>query len=385
MKFLSTRKKISDVDIGELVLSCDIANKTDVYRTVMNVMRPIVEHDRQVRIKSKSGAILITSDTHPTAINNTGNICYINGGEITTHDNVVSLINKMDPVISIDSPNVSEQYADFSIDEHENYYAGVDPDNLLLAHNSCTIFYPIWHYQFDDLIVIKNNQGTDETRVRHMDYGVVLSAFFWKRFKDQGNITFFDPNEVPELYEAFYKNSDLFEKIYIEYESRKDLRTKIMSAEEVFKGGILKERTDTGRIYLLNIDNVQNQGSFDPEFHTIYQSNLCLTGDTQVDININGDVKRLSLIELSELYSIDENNEITVRSYDIDFKKEVWAPITAAAKTSTTIELIEIEDEFGNIIKCTPQHEIYTKNRGYVMAMNLLETDELCISNESER
>jgi ribonucleoside-diphosphate reductase alpha chain len=145
-----------------------------------------------------------------------------------------------------------------------------------IRNASATVFYPIWHHQFDDLIVLKNNQGTEETRVRHMDYGVVLSAFFWRRFKNKEMITFFDPNEVPDLYEAFYKNTELFEELYVKYEKRKDLRTKTMSAEEVFKSGILKERTDTGRIYLVFIDNVQNQGPFDPEYHTIYQSNLCL-------------------------------------------------------------------------------------------------------------
>jgi ribonucleoside-diphosphate reductase alpha chain len=144
-----------------------------------------------------------------------------------------------------------------------------------IRNASATVFYPIWHHQFDDLIVLKNNQGTDETRVRHMDYGVVLSAFFWRRFKNKEMITFFDPNEVPDLYEAFYKNTQRFEELYVKYEKRKDLRKKVMSAEEVFKSGILKERTDTGRIYLVFVDNVMKQGPFDPEYHTIYQSNLC--------------------------------------------------------------------------------------------------------------
>jgi ribonucleoside-diphosphate reductase alpha chain len=144
-----------------------------------------------------------------------------------------------------------------------------------IRNASATVFYPIWHLQFDDLIVLKNNQGTEETRVRHMDYGVVLSAFFWRRFKNKENITFFDPNEVPDLYEAFYSNTKLFEELYVKYEKKPGLRKKTMSAEEVFKSGILKERTDTGRIYLVFIDNVMNQGPFDPEYHTIYQSNLC--------------------------------------------------------------------------------------------------------------
>ena len=144
-----------------------------------------------------------------------------------------------------------------------------------IRNASATVFYPIWHLQFDDLIVLKNNQGTEETRVRHMDYGVVLSAFFWRRFKNKENITFFDPNQVPDLYEAFYSNTMLFEELYVRYEKDSTLRTKTMAAEEVFKSGILKERTDTGRIYLVFIDNVMNQGPFDPEYHTIYQSNLC--------------------------------------------------------------------------------------------------------------
>ena len=144
-----------------------------------------------------------------------------------------------------------------------------------IRNASATVFYPIWHHQFDDLIVLKNNQGTEETRVRHMDYGVVLSAFFWRRFKNRENITFFDPNQVPDLYEAFYSNTKLFEELYVKYEKDNTLRKKTMSAEEVFKSGILKERTDTGRIYLVFIDNVMNQGPFNPEYHTIYQSNLC--------------------------------------------------------------------------------------------------------------
>ena len=144
-----------------------------------------------------------------------------------------------------------------------------------IRNASATVFYPIWHHQFDDLIVLKNNQGTEETRVRHMDYGVVLSAFFWRRFKNKENITLFDPNQVPDLYEAFYSNTEKFEELYVKYENQIGIRKKVISAEEVFKSGILKERTDTGRIYLVFIDNVMKQGPFDPEYHTIYQSNLC--------------------------------------------------------------------------------------------------------------
>jgi ribonucleoside-diphosphate reductase alpha chain len=172
-----------------------------------------------------------------------------------------------------------------------------------IRNASATVFYPIWHLQFDDLIVLKNNQGTDETRVRFMDYGVVLSAFFWRRFKNKENITFFDPNEVPELYEAFYSNTTLFEELYVKCEKRKDLRKKTMSAEEVFKSGILKERTDTGRIYLVFIDNVMNQGPFDPEYHTIYQSNLCceILLPTKSFKRLDDDAGRIALCTLGSI------------------------------------------------------------------------------------
>jgi ribonucleoside-diphosphate reductase alpha chain len=172
-----------------------------------------------------------------------------------------------------------------------------------IRNASATVFYPIWHHQFDDLIVLKNNQGTEETRVRHMDYGVVLSAFFWRRFKNKEDITFFDPNEVPDLYEAFYKDIALFEELYVKYEKRKDLRKKVLNAEDVFKGGILKERTDTGRIYLVFIDNVMNQGPFDPEYHAIYQSNLCceILLPTRPFKRLDDDAGRIALCTLGSI------------------------------------------------------------------------------------
>jgi ribonucleoside-diphosphate reductase alpha chain len=172
-----------------------------------------------------------------------------------------------------------------------------------IRNASATVFYPIWHLQFDDLIVLKNNQGTDETRVRHMDYGICLNAFFWKRFKDKGNITFFDPNEVPDLYEAFYSDTAKFEELYIKYERSRSLRKKVMSAEEVFKSGILKERTDTGRIYLVYVDNVSNQGPFDTTEHPIYQSNLCceILLPTKPFKRLDDDTGRIALCTLGSI------------------------------------------------------------------------------------
>lgn len=144
-----------------------------------------------------------------------------------------------------------------------------------IRNASCTVTFPVWHYQFEDLIVLKNNQGTEETRVRQMDYSVVVNAMFWRRYKNGENITLFDPHDVPDLYEAYYRNTAEFEKLYVQYEQDATKKKKTVPADEIFKNGILKERTDTGRIYLVNVDNVINQGPFDTTVDPIYQSNLC--------------------------------------------------------------------------------------------------------------
>jgi len=172
-----------------------------------------------------------------------------------------------------------------------------------IRNASATITYPIWHYQFEDLIVLKNNQGTDETRVRHLDYNVVLSGLFLRRFKNKENITFFDPNEVPDLYEAYYRDIALFDHLYVQYEKRTDLRKKTMNAEDVFKGGILKERTDTGRIYITFIDNVQKQGPFDTQVDPIYQSNLCqeILLPTKSFTRLDDDKGRIALCTLGSI------------------------------------------------------------------------------------
>jgi len=249
-----------------------------------------------------------------------------------------------------------------------------------IRNASCTVTFPVWHYQFEDLIVLKNNQGTEETRVRQMDYSVVVNKMFWNRYRNNENITLFDPHEVPDLYEAYYRDSDEFTKLYASYEARNDIKKKVLPAVEIFKNGILKERTDTGRIYLVNIDNVINQGPFDTKVDPIYQSNLCLTGDTTIQImDTNKTIHSISLEDFVNKFDAGYMSNIKVRSSNILTGEVTWNAVSNAAKTATVTELIEIEDESGKIIRCTLDHQIYTTNRGYVRAGDLVETDELCV------
>lgn len=143
-----------------------------------------------------------------------------------------------------------------------------------IRNASVTSYYQWWHLQFEDLIVLKNNQGTEETRVRHMDYSVALCGLLFERFLKKENVTLFDPNECEDLYEAFYRDHDSFRALYEKYEKRTDIRKKVFSAEEIINS-FISERTDTGRIYCMFVDNVNKQGPFDSLVEPIYMSNLC--------------------------------------------------------------------------------------------------------------
>lgn len=139
---------------------------------------------------------------------------------------------------------------------------------------AATVYYPVWHWEFEDLIVLKNNKGTEENRVRQMDYGVQFNKLMYERLLSGGNITFFSPDEVPDLYDAFYADQDKFRELYGKYERSRSVRKKSLPALEVFTR-FLTERKETGRIYLQNIDHVNDHGAFKPELAPIKMSNLC--------------------------------------------------------------------------------------------------------------
>ena len=129
---------------------------------------------------------------------------------------------------------------------------------------AATVYLPVWHYEFEDLVVLKNNKGTEETRVRHMDYAFQLNKLMYERLIEGGNITFFDPNDVPGLYEAFFADQDKFKELYEKYERAYSIRKKSLPAIEVFQM-LLTERKDTGRIYIMNVDHANDHGAFDVE------------------------------------------------------------------------------------------------------------------------
>lgn len=148
-----------------------------------------------------------------------------------------------------------------------------------VRNGAATLYYPIWHLEVEDLLVLKNNKGIEDNRVRHMDYGVQFNKLMYERLITGGNITLFSPSDVPGLYDAFFADQDKFKELYETAERNTKLRKKVVSALELFSS-FMSERKDTGRIYLMNVDHANTHGSFKPDVAPIKQSNLC----TEIDL-----------------------------------------------------------------------------------------------------
>jgi len=138
-----------------------------------------------------------------------------------------------------------------------------------LRQGSATVYFPIWHKEIEEVIVLKNNKGTEDNRVRRLDYNIQLSKLFYERFIKNIDISLFSPNDVPGLYDAF--GTEEFDDLYLKYENDPNISKKIVNAQELILD-LLKERAETGRIYLMNIDHCNSHSSFKDK---VNMSNLC--------------------------------------------------------------------------------------------------------------
>ena len=197
---------------------------------------------------------------------------------------------------------------------------------------SATVHFPIWHQEIEDIIVLKNNKGTEDNRVRKLDYSIQISKLFYERFINDEDITLFSPHEVPELYEAW--GTKEFDDIYLKAERKTSVKKKKVGAQELFFD-ILKERAETGRIYIMNIDHCNDHSSFKDR---VYMSNLCqeitLPTDPIQHIDGKGEIALciLSAINVGKINYIDDLEslcDLAVRALDeiIDHQKY---PVKAA-------------------------------------------------------
>ena len=203
---------------------------------------------------------------------------------------------------------------------------------------AATLYYPIWHLEVEDLLVLKNNKGTEDNRVRHMDYGVQFNKLMYERLISGGNITLFSPKDVPGLYDAFFADQDKFKELYEAAERKTSIRKKSIPAIELFSA-FVQERKDTGRIYLMNVDHANTHGAFIEEVAPIRQSNLCCEIDlpTKPLSHIHDEEGEISLCTLSAvnwgvIKDFEEMNKVcklAVRGLDelLDYQKY---PVLAA-------------------------------------------------------
>ena len=143
-----------------------------------------------------------------------------------------------------------------------------------VRNGAATLYYPVWHYEVEDLLVLKNNKGTEDNRVRHMDYGVQFNKLMYERLLAGGDITLFSPSDVPGLYEAFFDDQEQFKYLYEKAEVHPNIRKKTIPAIELFSS-FIEERKNTGRIYLMNVDHANTHSSFEETIAPVRQSNLC--------------------------------------------------------------------------------------------------------------
>ena len=144
-----------------------------------------------------------------------------------------------------------------------------------IRNGAATVHFPLWHQEIESLLVLKNNKGVEENRVRHMDYSVQLNELMYKRLLSGGDITLFSPHEVPDLLDAFYSGDNVeFERLYEKYERSRSVKKQKIPALDLFQQ-LIDERVNTGRIYIQHIDHCNTHGSFDQTKHPISMSNLC--------------------------------------------------------------------------------------------------------------
>lgn len=190
---------------------------------------------------------------------------------------------------------------------------------------AATLFYPIWHLEVESLLVLKNNRGVEDNRIRHLDYGVQLNKVMYQRLIKGENISLFSPSDVPGLYDAFFEDQNEFERLYVQYEQDSSIRKKTIKAVELFSL-MMQERASTGRIYIQNVDHCNTHSPFDSKVAPIRQSNLCLeiALPTKPLNNIDDPEGEIALCTLSalnlgsikELSDIEPLADLAVRALD---------------------------------------------------------------------
>lgn len=210
---------------------------------------------------------------------------------------------------------------------------------MAIRGGAATLYYPIWHLEVESLIVLKNNRGVEDNRIRQLDYGVQLNKLMYTRLINDEDITLFSPHSVKGMYDAFFNDQKLFEKLYTEAENDPLIPKKKIPARDLFSL-LMSERANTGRIYIMNVDHCNTHSSFDELVAPIHMSNLCVAGNTKV-LTKEGEV------------TIGENvgKKFTVwNGYE-------WSENVEFVQTGENVDLYRVTLEDGRYLDCTDYHK----------------------------
>lgn len=239
-----------------------------------------------------------------------------------------------------------------------------------LRKGSATLYYPVWHLEVEDMLVLKNNKGTENTRARDVDYAVQLNKHFYEkaRSKENNDYYLFSPSDVPGLYEAFFADQKAFVELYNQYVADETIRKKKVSAKELFTQ-ICIERMSTGRIYVNNVDIMNINTPFIPEKAPIYSSNLCVRDNTEV--------------LTSEGYKVIGENVGKKFTVWNGFE---WSENVEFVKTNTNQKLYRVTVSNGKSLECTAYHKWFIYKNATEQSVNKnevikVETKDLEVGN----
>ena len=251
---------------------------------------------------------------------------------------------------------------------------------------SATVHFPIWHREIEDILVLKNNKGTEDNRVRKLDYSIQITKLFYERFIQDTEITLFSPHDVPGLYDAF--GTDAFDELYVRYERDQSIPRKTIGSQELFLD-LLKERAETGRIYIMNIDHCNSHSSF---LDKVNMSNLCqeitLPTDPIQHIDGEGEIALciLSAVNVGKLKNLDELEELcdlSVRGLEelIDYQQY---PVKAAKISTLNRRSLGI-GYIGLAHYLAKQGEHYDDSRAWQLVHNLTEAFQFYLLKSSNQ
>ena len=298
-------KRIADISENDIVISK--GSSGNVLRRVVEKHEVPIHADEQVKVRTTSGDF-ISSLSH-RMMTNRGYMTIYSLMNANSNEEIF-LKNENDDNISISDISlcglVDRVFYDLHISDDHCYYIGSE-GKMLLSHNSATAHIPFWHYEIEDVLVLKNNAGTDDNRVRKLDYSIQFCKLFYDRLIANQDITLFSPHEAKGLYEAFGDNKK-FEELYLKYENSRSLKFKKKISARKLAEIFARERLETGRIYSMNIDNANEHGSWNIP---CYMSNLCqeIIHPTVPIESISDPKGEIGICILSALNLLELNNE----------------------------------------------------------------------------